>query len=121
MKIDCRYYSVTINFKPTQQEQKMLKCLNQMDWADGLRHDGYAEVARKNHDNMIEMVKLIKLYTKEVANEETEKDMKTKDEVEVNKVGRMDPKRRLEDTAQSIMTENIINEMAGLINANAFQ
>lgn len=27
-------------------------------------HDEYAEVAKRNHENMLEMVKLIKLYTK---------------------------------------------------------
>uniref|UniRef100_F1L9A2 26S proteasome non-ATPase regulatory subunit 14 n=1 Tax=Ascaris suum TaxID=6253 RepID=F1L9A2_ASCSU len=115
------YYSVTISFKPTPQEQKMLQCLHQMNWAEGLMHDEYAEVAKRNHENMLEMVKLIKLYTKEVANEETEKDLKSKEELEVNKIGRLNPKRRLEETAQSMMTENIVHEMAGLINANAFQ
>uniref|UniRef100_A0A915BRI9 MPN domain-containing protein n=1 Tax=Parascaris univalens TaxID=6257 RepID=A0A915BRI9_PARUN len=106
------YYSVTISFKPTPQEQKMLQCLHQMNWAEGLMHDEYADVAKRNHEKMLEM---------EVANEETEKDTKSKEEVEVNKVGRLNPKRRLEETAQSMMTENIVHEMAGLINANAFQ
>ncbi|KAL4002648.1 JAB1/Mov34/MPN/PAD-1 ubiquitin protease family protein [Acanthocheilonema viteae] len=138
------YYSITINFKLTVKEQQMLQSLHMKNWAEGLRLNSFESVIENNLANMQEMVKMIKLYNKELCalpkkshNEkgtesktESSKGMESrtekskapsKAEIEAKQVGHFDPKRHLATIANDLMKDNIVHELRSMIDATAFQ
>uniref|UniRef100_A0A915Q2F2 MPN domain-containing protein n=1 Tax=Setaria digitata TaxID=48799 RepID=A0A915Q2F2_9BILA len=128
------YYSITISFKPTVKEQQMLQSLHTKNWAEGLRLNSFRNVAKSNLSNMQEMVKMIKLYNKELCvssekaqleqgmeNKPIKSKVLTKAEGEAKKIGCLDPKRRLANIADELMKDNIVHELCSMIDASAFQ
>ncbi|KAK6102509.1 JAB1/Mov34/MPN/PAD-1 ubiquitin protease family protein [Brugia pahangi] len=128
------YYSITINFKLTIKEQQMLESLHMKNWAEGLQLNSFESTAQNNLANMEQMVKLIKLYNKELcmlkkpySNEKgtenkTEKSTGlSKAEIEAKKVGHFDPKRHLAIIADNLMKDNIVHQLCSMIDASAFQ
>ncbi|VDK73412.1 unnamed protein product [Litomosoides sigmodontis] len=132
------YYSITISFKLTIKEQQMLQCVHMKNWAEGLRLNSFDSVTKSNLTNIQEMVKMIKLYNKEICvpakklrNEKgTERETGSKAERskvllkaknETKQVGHFDPKRHLTTVANDLMKDNIVHELRSMIDVTAFQ
>lgn len=97
------YYSINISYTQNELEQKMLQSLHKKSWMHGLIVDKFDDHAKKNEDTMKEMLELSKKYAKRLEEEET----KTKEELAVINVGKLDPKRHLDMQVEEMLTRNI--------------
>jgi len=94
------YYSIAINYRKNELEQRMLMNLNKKSWVDGLTLRDYNQHCNLNQQTVGEMLQLAKNYDK--ALEEEEK--MTAEQLAIKNVGKLDPQeasggegRRLDD------------------------
>merc|ERR1712188_26796 len=87
------YYSIAINYRKNELEEKMLLNLNKKKWSDGLCLKTFESHSKANETTLKEMLELAKNYRKLVEDE----GKMTSEELAIANVGKLDPKRRLED------------------------
>lgn len=58
------YYSISINYRKNELEQKMLLNLHKKSWMDGLMLADYAEHCKLNETTCSDMLELAKNYNK---------------------------------------------------------
>lgn len=58
------YYSISINYRKNELEQKMLLNLHKKSWSDGLRLEDYNDHCNVNEKTIENMLELAKLYNK---------------------------------------------------------
>ena len=85
------YYSIVINYRKNEFEQKMLLNLNKPSWSGSLKVDDYTDQHASNVEALKNMAKLTDSYQKWIV-EETKK---TREEFIVTSVGKMNPKTHL--------------------------
>jgi len=96
------YYSISINYRKNELEQKMLMNLNKKSWVDGLTLNDYNNHCQLNKDTIKEMLTLAKNYDKALE----EEDKMTPEQLAIKNVGKQDPKRHLEEKVDVMMTTN---------------
>lgn len=64
------YYSISINYRKNELEQKMLLNLHKKTWMDGLTLAEYSEHSKLNENIVSEMLELAKNYNKALEDEE---------------------------------------------------
>merc|ERR1719415_114427 len=111
------YYSIAINYRKNELEQKMLMNLNKKSWMDGLTLNDYNEHCELNKGTVKEMLTLAKNYDK--ALEEEEK--MTPEQLAIKNVGKQDPKRHLEEKVDVMMTTNIVQCLGAMLDAVIFK
>lgn len=111
------YYSIAINYRKNELEQKMLMNLNKKSWMDGLTLNDYNEHCELNKGTVKEMLTLAKNYDK--ALEEEEK--MTPEQLAIKNVGKQDPKRHLEEKVDVLMTSNIVQCLGAMLDAVVFK
>jgi len=105
------YYSIAINYRKNDLEQKMLNNLGRKKWQDGLKlvpfdkHDGGNESLTK------EMQDLTEKYNKAIQDEFR----LTEEEYTVKRVGKVDAKKRLETDVDELMTSNILQALGCML------
>ncbi|KAI4181616.1 MAG: hypothetical protein L6R41_006514 [Letrouitia leprolyta] len=99
------YYSIGINYRKTGLEENMLMNLHKQVWTEALQMDNFAEEGQRNGDRLKRLVDLSEGYEKRVK-EETEL---TKDQLKTRYVGKLDPKKHLEDVGQQLIEDNIVS------------
>merc|ERR1711902_412263 len=90
------YYSISINYRKNELEQKMLMNLNKKSWVDGL--------TLKDYDKALE-----------------EEDKMTPEQLAIKNVGKQDPKRHLEEKVDVMMTTNIVQCLGAMLDAVIFK
>lgn len=58
------YYSISINYRKNELEQKMLLNLHKKSWMDGLRLQDYSDHCKVNESTLQNMLDLAKAYNK---------------------------------------------------------
>jgi 26S proteasome regulatory subunit N11 len=111
------YYSISINYRKNELEQKMLLNLHKKSWSDGLRLEDYNDHCNVNEKTIESMLDLAKLYNK--ALEEEEK--MTPEQLAIKNVGKRDPKRHLEEKVDQLMSANIIQNLGAMVHTIAFK
>ncbi|KAH7730385.1 26S proteasome non-ATPase regulatory subunit 14 [Aphelenchoides avenae] len=111
------YYSLPISYRMSGNDQKMLQCMHKKDWAAGLIIHNYERHEKCNLDNTKEMLKMINLFTKETLGT---MELSKKD-AELRSMGRINPKRRVTEIARTILDENIVQMMRGMLSTDAFK
>merc|ERR1711922_88660 len=111
------YYSIAINYRKNELEQKMLMNLNKKSWMDGLTLHDYNEHRQLNQETVSDMLQLAKNYDK--ALEEEEK--MTPEQLAIKNVGKQDPKRHLEEKVDVLMTSNIVQCLGAMLDAVVFK
>jgi len=99
------YYSIAINYRKTALEENMLMNLHKHVWTEALQMDDFRVEAARNRDRLERLVGLADGYEKRVK-EETEL---TKDQLKTRYVGKLDPKKHLEDVGQQLIEDNIVS------------
>ncbi|KAI9783203.1 MAG: multicatalytic endopeptidase [Geoglossum umbratile] len=99
------YYSIGINYRKTGLEENMLMNLHKHVWTEALQMDDFREEGSKNVERLKRLVGLAEGYEKRVK-EETEL---TKDQLKTRYVGKLDPKKHLEDVGQRLIEDNIVS------------
>eukprot|EP00054_Salpingoeca_dolichothecata_P012601 m.69849 g.69849 ORF g.69849 m.69849 type:complete len:308 (-) comp20022_c0_seq3:472-1395(-) len=111
------YYSININYRKNELEQKMLLNLHKQSWTHGLTLENYEDHCTQSEKTVEEMLKLAKLYTKSVEAE----DKMTKDELAIKNVGQQDPKRHLGEKVEVLMTSNIVQCLNAMVDTVIFR
>lgn len=111
------YYSISINYRKNELEQKMLMNLNKKSWVDGLTLKDYDKNCQLNTDTIKDMLTLTKNYDKALE----EEDKMTPEQLAIKNVGKIDPKRHLEEKVDIVMTTNIVQCLGAMIDAVVFK
>ena len=110
------YYSLPINYRKNELEQKMLLNLHKRSWMDGLRLTDYHDHCKLNVTVIKEMVDLTKAYHKALDEEEG----MTKEQLAIKNVGKQDPKRHLQEKVDVLMTTNIVQCLGAMLDTVVF-
>ena len=114
--LDRHYYSLVIDWRKNDLEEQMLMNLHKKDWATGLLIKKYEE-HQKSTDELLEgMARLSKDYRERVREEEG----RTQDEVEVMNVGKVDPKKHLENDVNELMALSIVQVLGTMLDTVIF-
>ena len=110
------YYSLAINYRKNELEQSMLLNLQKKKWVQGLKVEDFKKREGENLKTVEEMLSLAETYNKWIQEEMK----KTKQELVVSTVGKLDPKKRLEQDVDTIMTQNILHSLSSMIDTVIF-
>jgi len=109
------YYSIGINYRKTGLEENMLMNLHKHVWTEALQMDDFREEGTKNVEKLKRLVDLAEGYEKRVK-EESEL---TKEQLKTRYVGKLDPKKHLEDVGQQLIEDNIVSVSRQMIDKEA--
>jgi len=110
------YYSIPINFRKNKLEQQMLMNLHKKNWNDGLALADYEKQSCQNEETVQTMIKLVKNYKKMVDEEQT----LTQEKLAIRHVGKINPKRHLEEKVEVLMSENITQCLTAMLSTVVF-
>ncbi|KAI9467871.1 MAG: 26S proteasome non-ATPase regulatory subunit 14 [Benjaminiella poitrasii] len=110
------YYSIAINYRKNELEEKMLLNLHKKDWTDGLTIENFTEHTEVNEKSVSNMLTLAEAYNKSVQEELT----MTPEQLKTRHVGKQDPKRHLEEKVEAVMGNNIIMALGTMIDSVSF-
>ncbi|KIW09347.1 26S proteasome regulatory subunit rpn11 [Verruconis gallopava] len=109
------YYSIGINYRKTGLEENMLMNLHKHVWTEALEMNDFRLEAERNKDKLQKLVSLAEGYEKRVK-EESEL---TKDQLKTRYVGKIDPKKHIEDIGQQLLEDNIVSVSRQMIDKEA--
>lgn len=109
------YYSIGINYRKTGLEENMLMNLHKHVWTEALEMADFRCDGEQNKERLERLVSLAEGYEKRVK-EETEL---TKDQLKTRYVGKLDPKKHLEDVGQQLIEDNIVAVSRQMIDKEA--
>ena len=110
------YYSIGIQYRKTGLEENMLMNLHKSVWTEGLELPGSFEGERKrNEEGLKKLVDLAEGYQKRVREENT----LSKDQLKTRYVGKIDPKKHIEELGQQLIEDNIVNVSRQMIDKEA--
>ncbi|CAN0907692.1 26S proteasome non-ATPase regulatory subunit 14 homolog [Linum perenne] len=110
------YYSIAINYRKNELEEKMLLNLHKKKWTDGLtlrRFDGHSKT---NEQTVQEMLSLAVKYNKAVQ----EEDELSPEKLAIANVGRQDAKKHLEEHVSNLMSSNIVQTLGTMLDTVVF-
>jgi 26S proteasome regulatory subunit N11 len=110
------YYSIVIDYRKNELEEQMLMNLHKRNWTTGLTVERFEDHQKKNEDVVDKMLKLTVEYNERVKQEEG----KTAEEILVENVGKIDPKRHLEASVSELMSSNIIQCLGTMLDTVVF-
>jgi 26S proteasome regulatory subunit N11 len=111
------YYSIAIQYKKNELEQKMLLNLHKRTWVDGLKLADFSHLCGSNQTSMEKLLSLAKAYSKSLEEEEK----MTPEQLAIKNVGRQDPKRHLEEEVDVLLGRNIVQNLGAMIDMMAFK
>ncbi|KAJ5132219.1 26S proteasome regulatory subunit RPN11 [Penicillium atrosanguineum] len=109
------YYSIGIAYRKTGLEENMLMNLHKHVWTEALQMNDFHEEGQHNVDQMKQLVTLAEGYEKRVK-EETEL---SKEQLKTRYVGKVDPKKHIEDVSQQLIEDNIVAVSRQMIDKEA--
>ena len=110
------YYSIAINYRKSEIEQRMLLNLNKVNWSKALKQKTYEEHKNSNIETMKKLEKLTVDYNKWIQ----EENKQTEKEFIVSSVGKMNPKNHLMSNIDDIMNENVMECFGTMVNTVVF-
>eukprot|EP01094_Clydonella_sp_ATCC50884_P027253 TRINITY_DN775_c0_g1_i1.p1 TRINITY_DN775_c0_g1~~TRINITY_DN775_c0_g1_i1.p1 ORF type:complete len:308 (+),score=126.00 TRINITY_DN775_c0_g1_i1:119-1042(+) len=110
------YYSIAINYRKNELEEKMLLNLHKKKWTEGLSVTDFHAQEAANEKVVREMLELTKSYQKLVEDE----GKMSAEEIAIANVGKLDPKKRLEDNVTTMMSSNIVQTLGAMLDTVTF-
>jgi 26S proteasome regulatory subunit N11 len=110
------YYSMPISYRKNELEEKMLSKLHKRMWTEGLKVQQFDEFSEQNAKTIASMVDLAKQYNNMLIEEST----MTKEKFEIHNVGKLDPKRHIQQDGEQLMTNNINQTLGTLLDTVIF-
>ena len=110
------YYSIVIDYRKNELEEQMLMNLHKRNWTNGLNVTRFEDFAESTQNIMDQMLKLTASYNERVQQEEG----KSLEQIEVDNVGKVDPKRHLESKVADLMSANIIQCLGTMLDTVVF-
>ncbi|KAJ9662863.1 multicatalytic endopeptidase [Neophaeococcomyces mojaviensis] len=110
------YYSIGIQYRKTGLEENMLMNLHKEVWTEGLElPSSFASERKKTEDGLNRLVDLADGYEKRVR----EENELTKEQLKTRYVGKVDPKKHIEDVGQQLIEDNIVAVSRQMIDKEA--
>jgi 26S proteasome regulatory subunit N11 len=110
------YYSIVIDYRKNKLEEEMLMNLHKRNWTQGLTIERFEDHKASNEAILDKMIKLTEAYNERIQQEEG----KTVEEIMVDNVGKVDPKRHLETNVADLMSANIIQCLGTMLDTVVF-
>jgi 26S proteasome regulatory subunit N11 len=110
------YYSLLINYRKNELEERMLLNLSKQGWMHGLTLQKFEQHKKGTAETLEDLKGYSEKYAKEVA-EEAEM---TGEERIVAKVGKLDAKKNIDSTVQQLMAKNIVQCMGTVLDSVVF-
>ncbi|KAJ3310572.1 26S proteasome non-ATPase regulatory subunit 14 [Boothiomyces sp. JEL0838] len=110
------YYSIAINYRKNELEQKMLLNLHKKTWTSGLHLQDFEQFDLQNEQTVNKLKSLSEQYNKSVIEEST----MTAEQLKTRHVGKQDPKKHLEDNVVNSMSKNILQCLGAMLDAVSF-
>nr|CDS22512.1 26S proteasome regulatory subunit N11 [Echinococcus granulosus] len=107
------YYSLPINYRKNKREQTMLMNLDKRTWQEGLTLEDYSVHCNANHKTLLQVLDLVKTYNKSLEDEEK----MTPEQLAIKNVGKMDPKRHLEEDVDELVANNITQGLGAMLHS----
>jgi len=111
------YYSIPIKYRMNEREQQMLLNLHKKSWMEGLTLQNYHDHSCLNEDTVKGILGLAQAYNKSLEEEEK----MTPEQLAIKNVGKLDPKRHLEDKVEVLMTANIVQCLGAMLDTVIFK
>ena len=99
------YYSIGIGYRKTALEEAMLMNLHKTVWTEALTMPDFSTATTQNVTALQKLSELADGYEKRVK-EESEL---TKEQLRTRYVGKVDPKKHIEQVGQEVIEENIVS------------
>merc|ERR1719198_2930380 len=96
------YYSIALSYRKNELEQQMLMNLHKKNWTDGLRVSDYEKHSEENRKCVTELTELSAEY------------------LVVATVGKVDAKRRIEESVVKLMSANIVHCLGTMLDTVVF-
>ncbi|CAD7929342.1 unnamed protein product [Amoebophrya sp. A120] len=110
------YYSLCINYRKNDLEQKMLLHIGKKDWTEGLRVEKFSDQHDRTDKSLEDTAKLSKAYNETIRDELT----LTATEIAVKNVGKVDAKKRLELESESLIATNVLEILGTMLGTLVF-
>ncbi|KAE8729190.1 26S proteasome non-ATPase regulatory subunit 14 [Hibiscus syriacus] len=110
------YYSIAINYRKNELEEKMLLNLHKKKWTDGLTLRRFDTHSKTNEQTVQEMLNLAIKYNKAVQ----EEDELPPEKLAIANVGRQDAKKHLEEHVSNLMSSNIVQTLGTMLDTVVF-
>lgn len=110
------YYSIVIDYRKNELEEQMLMNLHKRDWTSGLSLEKFEDHQQSNEAVVEKMLKLTTDYNERVKQEEG----KTAEQILVDNVGKVDPKKHLESCVTDLMSSNVIQCLGTMLDTVVF-
>ena len=110
------YYSIAINYRKSEIEQRMLLNLNKVNWSQALKQKDYTSQATSHLDTIKNLKRLTKEYNKWIQ----EENKQTEKEFVVSSVGKMNPKNHLMSNIDDLMHESVMESLGTMLNTVVF-
>jgi len=110
------YYSIVINYRKNETEQRMLLNLNKVGWSKALKMQDYEQQKKDTVETLQKLEKLTSEYNKWIQ----EENKQTAKEFVVSSVGKMNPKTHLLSTIEDTMNENVMECLGTMVNTVVF-
>lgn len=114
--LDRHYYSLVIDWRKNDLEEQMLMNLHKKDWTTGLLIRKFEDQQKQTESMLDAMARLSKDYHRRVQEEEG----RTPEQVEVMNVGKIDPKKHLENDVGELMASSIIQCLGMMLDTVVF-
>ena len=114
--LDKYYYSLVIDWRKNDLEEQILQNLNKKDWTAGLLVKRFEDHKKATEALLEDMAHLSKGYCDRVKEEEG----RTPEEVEVMNVGKVDPKKHLENDVNELLASSIVQCLGTMIDTVVF-
>ena len=110
------YYSIVIDYRKNELEEQMLMNLNKHIWTNGLSINRYESHQNETEKIIDKMIKLSAEYNDRIQQEEG----KTMEQILVDNVGKIDPKKHLQSAVMDLMSANIIQCLGSMLDTVVF-
>jgi 26S proteasome regulatory subunit N11 len=110
------YYSIVIDYRKNELEEQMLHNLHKRNWTTALHVDRYQDHQESTKKIVDRMVHLSKEYNERVQQEEG----KSVEQILVDNVGKIDPKKHLQMSVADLMSANIIQCLGTMLDTVVF-
>ncbi|KAI3465376.1 hypothetical protein Pfo_022039 [Paulownia fortunei] len=110
------YYSIAINYRKNELEEKMLLNLHKKKWTDGLTLQRFDAHSKTNEQTVQEMLNLAIKYNKAVQ----EEDELPPEKLAIANVGKQDAKKHLEEHVSNLMSSNIVQTLGTMLDTVVF-
>lgn len=110
------YYSIGIQYRKTGLEENMLMNLHKEVWTEGLElPHSFGDERKRNEEGLQQLVSLAEGYERRVR----EENELSPEQLKTRYVGKVDPKKHIEDVGQRLIEDNIVAVSRQMIDKEA--